>query len=98
MASGQHDKFLELYRKQQWELALKFAGDLRDEFNGMLTDYYDIMIERIIELQENDMPKDWDGVYRATSKWVKTLYTGSQDMKHQTNILKMHLCGTMLMF
>ena len=68
MASGQHDKFLELYRKQQWELALKFAGDLRDEFNGMLTDYYDIMIERIIELQENDMPKDWDGVYRATSK------------------------------
>ena len=34
----------------------------------MLTNYYDIMKERIIELKETDLPKDWDGVYRATTK------------------------------
>ena len=68
MASDQHKKFLELYRQQHWDMALKFASDLRDEFDGMLADYYDIMKQRIIELKESDMPKDWDGVYRATSK------------------------------
>jgi adenylate cyclase len=68
MAHNQHTKFLELYRQQQFDMALKFASDLRDEFDGMLADYYDIMKQRIIELRESDMPKDWDGVYRATSK------------------------------
>ena len=68
MAHNQHTKFLELYRQQQFDTALKFASDLRDEFDGMLADYYDIMKQRIIELRESDMPKDWDGVYRATSK------------------------------
>ena len=68
MAHNQHTKFLKLYRQQQFDTALKFASDLRDEFDGMLADYYDIMKQRIIELRESDMPKDWDGVYRATSK------------------------------
>ena len=67
-AHNQHEKFLTLYRQQSWVLALKFVSDLRDEFNGMLTNYYDIMKERIIELKETDLPKDWDGVYRATTK------------------------------
>tara|TARA_R110000751_G_scaffold6439_1_gene27421 strand:- start:997 stop:3051 length:2055 start_codon:yes stop_codon:yes gene_type:complete len=67
-AHNQHEKFLILYRQQSWVLALKFVSDLRDEFNGMLTNYYDIMKERIIELKETDLPKDWDGVYRATTK------------------------------
>lgn len=67
-AHNQHEKFLTLYRQQSWILALKFASDLRDEFNGMLTNYYDVMKERIIELKETDLPKDWDGVYRATTK------------------------------
>ena len=64
----QHEKFISLYRSQNWEIALKFAVDLRDEFNGTLTKYYDNMRERIIELQSANLPQDWDGVYRATSK------------------------------
>ena len=67
-AAGQHKKFLDLYRQQHWDIALKFASDLRDEFDGMLADYYDIMKLRIIELRESDMPNDWDGIYRATTK------------------------------
>ena len=64
----QHEKFISFYRSQNWEIALKFAVDLRDEFNGTLTKYYDNMRERIIELQSANLPQDWDGVYRATSK------------------------------
>ena len=64
----QHEKFMFFYRSQNWDIALKFAVDLRDEFNGTLSKYYDMMRERIIELKSSDLPSDWDGVYRATSK------------------------------
>ena len=64
----QHEKFMFFYRSQNWDIALKFAVDLRDEFNGTLSKYYDMMRERIIELKSSDLPSDWDGIYRATSK------------------------------
>jgi hypothetical protein len=41
---------------------------LKDAFKGELTEYYIMMEERIAELREANLPKDWDGVYRATSK------------------------------
>ena len=33
-----------------------------------MEDYYNIMSLRINEFKENPLPKDWDGVYIATSK------------------------------
>jgi adenylate cyclase len=63
----QHDKFLTLYRDGHWEIAKKFASDLKKCWQGELSDYYDLMISRIEEF-ETHSPKDWDGVYRATSK------------------------------
>jgi adenylate cyclase len=63
----QHEKFLALYREGKWELAQKFASDLKKCWQGNLSDYYDSMISRIEEFQVSP-PKDWDGVYRATSK------------------------------
>ena len=63
----QHDKFLQLYREGQWEAAQKFASDLKQCWQGNLSDYYDSMISRIEEFRMSP-PKDWDGVYRATSK------------------------------
>ena len=47
---------------------LKFLNDLRNEFNGKLTEYYEMMERRIGKLEQESLPKDWDGVYRATSK------------------------------
>ena len=67
-AAQQHEKFLELYRQQHWIVALKFLNDLRNEFNGKLTEYYEMMERRIGKLEQESLPKDWDGVYRATSK------------------------------
>ena len=64
----QHNKFLYLYRQQHWELSLKWLNDLRVEFNGAMADYYAMMEKRIEVLREEDLPADWDGVYRATTK------------------------------
>lgn len=63
----QHEKFLELYRLGKWDAARRFAEDLKQCWNGELTKYYDMMIERIADL-EVEAPWEWDGVYRATSK------------------------------
>jgi adenylate cyclase len=67
LGEKQHEKFLALYREGKWELAQKFASDLKKCWQGNLSDYYDTMISRIEDFQVSP-PKDWDGVYRATSK------------------------------
>jgi adenylate cyclase len=58
-----HSQFLSLYRTSQWDKAL--AVMQKDSF---LKDYYEMMEERIRELQKNDPGKDWNGVFRALSK------------------------------
>jgi len=63
----QHRKFLELYRTGQWEIARKFAEELKQCWHGELDNYYDMMLNRIHEYKNNS-PSNWDGVYRATSK------------------------------
>jgi adenylate cyclase len=63
----QHVKFLELYRTGKWAIARKFAEDLKLCWRGELDSYYDMMIERINNL-EHESPHEWDGVYHATSK------------------------------
>jgi adenylate cyclase len=60
----QHEKFLTLYRQGNWEIAKKFASDLKHRWQGELNNYYDMMIERM----EGEPPANFDGVYRATSK------------------------------
>ena len=68
MAQRQHEKFLGWYRSQAWGLARKWIDDLRNEFNGVMVGYYDMMEKRIEQLEQEDLPDDWDGVYRATTK------------------------------
>ena len=63
----QHHKFLELYRAGKWDTARMFAEELKQCWNGQLNGYYDMMIDRINDL-EVQSPWEWDGVYRATSK------------------------------
>ena len=35
---------------------------------NLMSDYYDMMSERITEFKKNPPPPDWDGVFVATSK------------------------------
>lgn len=65
---AQHHKFLAAYRQQRWNVARVIASSLRTSWNGKLKDYYEIMMERMDELQANPPGHNWDGVYRATSK------------------------------
>ena len=63
-----HEDFIKNYRRQDWDQALKYIKVLRNAFKGELNEYYAMMEERIDELRNANLPKDWDGVYRATSK------------------------------
>jgi len=63
-----HDLMIDYYREQKWDQALHMIYQLKGEFDLHMDHYYDIMIDRIGELRENNLPTDWDGVYRATSK------------------------------
>jgi adenylate cyclase len=62
-----HDGFLCDYRAQKWDNAIALAESLQKN-NPELKKYYSMMIERIGELREKGLTKDWDGVYVATSK------------------------------
>jgi len=62
-----HAKFLEIYQAGDWDRAIQYANDLRPCFNKKLDHYYELMIERIEDYKINP-PKNWDGVFRATSK------------------------------
>ena len=63
-----HDLMLDYYRKQQWDKAIALIETIKDEFNGEMNHYYELWIERITEMRGVNLPSDWDGVFRATSK------------------------------
>ena len=68
MPQKQHAKFLIFYKRKQWALALKWIDDLKGSFDRKMDKYYDMMKDRINKLEGEDLPADWDGVYRATTK------------------------------
>jgi len=66
--SQMHDAMLALYRKQKFDQAIKQCNELKGRFDGAMDHYYDAWIERCLEMKNVELPKDWDGVFRATSK------------------------------
>ena len=67
-AKEHHDLMLAYYRNQQWDKAKELCQELVGEFDGHMDQYYEIWQERIEEMRHAELPKDWDGVFRATSK------------------------------
>ena len=67
-AREHHELMLEYYRKQEWDKAVALCQELTGEFDGKMDDYYALWQERIEEMRTRDLPADWDGTYRATSK------------------------------
>jgi adenylate cyclase len=68
MAKELHGLMLDYYRKQQWDRAVDLVNELKGEFDGQMDNYYDLWLERIEEMKNANLPIDWDGVFRATSK------------------------------
>jgi adenylate cyclase len=63
-----HNVMLEMYRKQMWDEAIGQVKSLKGRFDGKMDHYYDLWLERIEDMKNAGLPKDWDGVFRATSK------------------------------
>ena len=64
-AEKAHNRFLSYYRSGEWSRALAMAYEMGPLWNGELQAYYDMMMER---MSGKTAPKNFDGVYRATSK------------------------------
>lgn len=62
-----HHALLQNYRIQKWDEAILLAESLI-KHNRELKKYYEMMIERMNELRNQNLDSHWDGVYRATSK------------------------------
>ena len=63
-----HELMLEYYRKQEWKKAEALVETLKGQFDSKMDHYYELWIERIAEMKAANLPSDWDGVFRATSK------------------------------
>ena len=67
--SKKHNFMLLAYRSQNWKQADNLCNELLGEFNNEMDYYYHMMKERIGEYEySKELPKDWDGIFRATSK------------------------------
>ena len=73
-ASRSHAQFLEYYREMEWDKALEYIPYIDKAFEGDMTEYYQMMRERIEEYKVTppgvwyDGEQIWDGVYRTNSK------------------------------
>jgi adenylate cyclase len=68
LAQEVHNKMHSCYRQQKWDAAIKLCEELKDEFDGQMEKYYDMWIERCEFQKTQKLPKDWNGVFIATSK------------------------------
>jgi len=63
-----HEHFLSDYRAKRFNDCLFTLESQINAFGGQMKDYYTMMKKRCEFFAKNDPGKNWDGVYRATSK------------------------------
>jgi adenylate cyclase len=63
-----HDDMLAAYRAQKFDQAIKMCQELMGEFDEQMDPSYELWIERCEAMKSMKLPKDWDGIYRATTK------------------------------
>jgi adenylate cyclase len=68
LARNKHNLMMHLYRNQKFTQAREMCDQLMGEFDQQMDLYYQIWIERCQHMNSQDLPQDWDGIYRATSK------------------------------
>ena len=67
-AQKHHEVMHAKYRDQDFEAVIAYCKSLKLEFGGVMKDYYEMWIQRCEDLMQQDLPVNWDGVFRATSK------------------------------
>jgi adenylate cyclase len=68
LAQETHNKMHSCYRQQKWDAAIKLCEELKHKFDGQMEKYYNMWIERCEFQKTQKLPKDWNGVFIATSK------------------------------
>ena len=68
MAQKTHEKMHQLYRLQKFDAAIILCDELKQEFDGKMSGYYDMWIERCEFQKTQDLSEDWSGIFIATSK------------------------------
>ena len=63
-----HNDMHRFYRDQKFDKAIKMCELLKTHFDGKMVGYYDMWIERCEFQKTQKLPKDWNGVFIATSK------------------------------
>ena len=66
--SQMHNDMHMNYQKQDFDKAIKICNDLMECFEGRMANYYDKWIERCEYMKTQKLPKDWDGIFIATTK------------------------------
>lgn len=56
------------YKAKGFNEAIAMCKELKGCFDGQMDGYYDIWIERCNYMATQDLPEEWDGIFRATSK------------------------------
>ena len=67
-AQRKHEEMYEAYLAQDFDKAIELCNLLHGHFDGKMSGYYDMWIERCEFQKTQDLPKDWNGVFIATSK------------------------------
>jgi adenylate cyclase len=63
-----HERMHDAYKEQKFDEAIYICERLKRHFNAKMQGYYDMWIERCEYMKTQDLPKDWNGVFIATSK------------------------------
>ena len=63
-----HRQMHELYKQQKFNEAIKLCDQLHSNFDGKMEGYYDMWKERCEYMKTQPLPKDWNGVFIATTK------------------------------
>ena len=68
VAQRKHEEMHKAYLAQDFDKAIELCNTLHSHFDGKMSAYYDMWIERCEFQKTQDLPKDWSGVFIATSK------------------------------
>ena len=68
VAQRKHEEMYEHYQAQRFDDAIASCKLLHNHFDGKMSGYYDMWIERCEFQKTQTLPQDWNGVFIATSK------------------------------
>ena len=68
VAQRKHREMHQLYKDQKFQEAIEQCKLLHNHFDDRMSGYYDMWIERCEYMITQDLPKDWNGVFVATTK------------------------------